>query len=64
MPERKCIVKDSVLIVVVEPVEFEIQVSDVDVLPAVAVDIGRVDAHSCFVAAILAGRHTGDDDTS
>src|ERR1043165_6637239 len=30
---------------------------DVDILPAIAVYVGGVDAHSCFVPAVLACRH-------
>src|SRR6266481_6216475 len=34
---------------------------DVNVLEAAAVDVGGIDAHASFVAAVLAGRDTGDE---
>ena len=50
-------VERSVLIVVVEAIQFEIEMRDVNILPAVAVNVGGVDAHAGFVAAIFAGGH-------
>ena len=49
-----------VVVVVVKTVQFEIEMGDVDVLPAVAVDVGGIDAHARFVTAIFAGGEAGN----
>ena len=52
--------KGAVLIVEVETIQFEVEMGDVDVLPAVAVDIGGIDAHAGFVPPIFAGGDPGN----
>ena len=34
---------------------------DVQVLPAIAINVGSIDAHSGFVAAVLTGGNPGDE---
>ena len=53
--------KSSVPIVVVQAVQLVRQVGDVNVEEAVAVHIRGVNAHSRFIAAILACRQPGDE---
>ena len=61
MPERiGVVVEGSILVVVVQAIQLEIQMRDVNVLPAIAVHVRRVDAHSRFVAAVLARRNAGN----
>ena len=57
----RVVVEGSVMVVVVEAIQFEIEVRDVDVEPAVAIHVGGVDAHAGFVTAVLAGRHAGNE---
>src|SRR6266853_5864383 len=57
----RVVIESSIVIVAVETVQFKIEVGDVHVLPAVAVDIGGIDAHARFIAAVLAGGHSGDE---
>ena len=60
----ECVIGEcSIVVVVIEPIQFEVEMSDVNVLPSVAVHVGRIDAHAGLVAPILAGgdsRHQGD----
>src|SRR5579859_4668752 len=53
------IVKRLVVIIVIEPVKLEIQMGNVDIKPAVAIQIGSVNAHARFVLAVFAGRDAG-----
>ena len=50
----------AVSVVVVEAVELEVEMGDVDIEQAVAVDVGGVDAHAGLVAAVLACGQPGD----
>ena len=53
--------ESAVVIVVVEAIQFEIEMGDVDVLPAIAIEIGGVNPHACFVAAVFTGGDAGDE---
>src|SRR4029077_17736652 len=56
---KRIVIEGAIVIVVVQAIQFEIKMRDVDILPAVAVDVGGVDAHAGFVAAIFAGGDSG-----
>src|ERR1700683_3352213 len=58
---KRIVVEGSIFVVEVKAIQFEIEVSDVDVLPAVAVDVGGVDAHARLVTAVFAGGHAGNE---
>ncbi len=61
MPRAKCVIREgSILVVVIETIQFEVEMSDVDILPSVAVHVGSIDAHAGFVASIFTGRHSGN----
>ena len=45
--------------VAVEAIQFEVEVSNVDILPAIAIDVGGVDAHAGFVATVFTGGNSG-----
>src|SRR5438477_4457668 len=51
----------SIPVVVVETIQFKIKVRDINVQPAVAVYVRRIDAHARFVAAVFARRKAGDE---
>src|SRR6266852_665976 len=55
------IIESAILIVMVKAIQFEIEMRDVDILPAIAVDVGGVDAHPCLVAAVFAGGHSRNE---
>src|SRR5262249_51686216 len=49
-----------ILIVVVEAIEFEVKMRNVNIEPAVAINIRSIDPHACFVAAVFTGRQAGN----
>src|SRR5450631_615337 len=58
---KRLVIESTVAVVVIEAIQFEIQVGNVKVLPAIAVNVGGVNAHPSFVTSVLAGRHAGDE---
>src|SRR5437762_13026391 len=54
------VIDGSIPVVVVKSIQFEIKVRDVHSLPAVAVHVRGIDAHSRLIASVLAGRPTGN----
>ena len=50
----------AVPIVVVETIQFEVQMSDVHILPAIAVHVGGIDAHAGLIASVLTHGQAGD----
>ncbi len=49
------VVKRAVAVVVIQTIQFEIEVGDVNILPTVPIHIRRIDAHPRFVTAIFTG---------
>src|SRR5208337_3884597 len=50
---KRHVVKGAVVVVVIETIQFEVQVRDVNILPAVTVHIRGVEAHAGFVAPVF-----------
>ena len=55
------VVEGPVVVVAVEAVEFKVEVGDIEVLPAVAVHVGGVNAHARLVLAVFARGHAGGE---